>query len=137
MADIHHNVGFNIGANVQLCAKFCNTVFTLERLKRMIRFISLMTLVACSKIDYDSLDTGNSEEVVCSHPSSQFEAQLEVSYHDNNFTSVEFILSQNEEFWITDLQRPNEKVSTWHTTMQILEFDCHADFTYDFVIEEN
>lgn len=103
----------------------------------MTKFILLMPLVACSKIDYDSFDTGTSEEVICSHPSSQFEAQLEVNYYDNDFESVEFILSQNEEFWITDLQRPNEDISTWHTTMQILEFDCHTEFTYDFVVEES
>ena len=105
--------------------------------ERMMKFISLITLVACSQVDYDKIDTGDVEEVVCSHPNSQFEAQIEISYPDNDFVSVEFVLGQNEEFWITDLQRPNEKVSTWHTTMQILEFDCHADFTYDFVIEEN
>ena len=103
----------------------------------MTKFILLMPLVACSKIDYDRFDTGTSEEVICSHPSSQFEAQLEVNYYDNDFESVEFILSQNEEFWITDLQRPNEDISTWHTTMQILEFDCHTEFTYDFVVEES
>jgi hypothetical protein len=105
--------------------------------ERMMKFISLITLVACSQVDYDNIDTGDIEEVVCSHPSSQFEAQIEINYPDNDFLSVEFVLGQNEEFWVVDLLRPNEAISTWHTTMQILEFDCNTDFTYDFIVQEN
>jgi len=101
----------------------------------MTHFILLSLLAGCSQVDYDTLDTGTFEEVVCSHPSSQFEAQVDVNYSDEDFTSVEFVLGQNEEFWIADLRRPNEEVTTWHATMQILEFDCYTDFTYDF--EEN
>ena len=101
----------------------------------MTRFILSSLLAGCSQVDYDTLDTGTFEEVVCSHPSSQFEAQVEVNYQDEDFSSVEFVLGQDEEFWIADLQRPNEDVATWHATMQILEFDCYTDFTYDFVAE--
>ena len=101
----------------------------------MTRFIFSSLLAGCSQVGYDTLDTGTFEEVVCSHPSSQFEAQVEVNYQDEDFSSVEFVLGQDEEFWIADLQRPNEDVETWHATMQILEFDCYTDFTYDFVTE--
>ena len=101
----------------------------------MTRLILSSLLAGCSQADYDVIDTGAFEEVVCSHPSSQFEAQVEVNYQDEDFTSVEFILGQNEEFWIADLQRPNEDVTTWHATMQILEFVCYTDFTYNFVTE--
>jgi len=101
----------------------------------MTRLVLLSLLVGCSQADYDVIDTGAFEEVVCSHPNSQFEAQVEVNYQDEDFTSVEIILGQNEEFWIADLQRPNEDVTTWHATMQILEFDCYTDFTYNFVTE--
>lgn len=101
----------------------------------MTRFILSSLLVGCSQVDYDTLDTGTFEEVVCSHPSSQFEAQVDVNYPDKDFTSVEFVLEQNKEFWIADLQRPNEDVTTWHATMQIFEFDCFTDFIYDFVTE--
>ena len=101
----------------------------------MTRLILSSLLAGCSQADYDVIDTGAFEEVVCSHPSCQFEAQVEVSYQDEDFTSVEFILGQNEEFWIADLQRPNEDVTTWHATMQILEFVCYTDFTYNFVTE--
>ena len=101
----------------------------------MTRLVLSSLLVGCSQADYDVIDTGAFEEVVCSHPNSQFEAQVEVNYQDEDFTSVEIILGQNEEFWIADLQRPNEDVTTWHATMQILEFDCYTDFTYNFVTE--
>jgi len=102
----------------------------------MTRFILLFPLVACSKVDYDDLDTGTFKEVICSHPNSQFEAQVEVNYSDDGFTSVEFVLGQNDEFWITGLKRPDEDVMTWNATMQILEFDCYANFTYDFIVED-
>jgi len=102
----------------------------------MTRFILSMLLAGCSQGDHVTLDTGTFEEVVCSHPSTQFEARVEVNYPDEDFTSVEFVLGQNGEFWIADLQSPNEDVTTWHATMQILEFDCYTDFTYDFVTEE-
>ena len=68
----------------------------------MTRFILSSLLAGCSQVDYDTLDTGTFEEVVCSHPSSQFEAQVEVNYQDEDFSSVEFVLGQDEEFWIAD-----------------------------------
>ena len=99
----------------------------------MMRLVFLFSLAACSQAS-DGLDTGYIEDVVCSHPSSQFEAQVEVNYRDNGFDSVEFVLEQSEEFWFVELQPPNEEVFDWHTKMQIIEFDCYSDFTYDFIV---
>lgn len=101
----------------------------------MMRPFFLFSLAACS-LAPDDLDTGYTEDVVCSHPSSQFEAQVEVNYRDDGFDSVEFVLEQNEEFWFVELQPPSEEVADWHTKMQIIEFDCYSDFTYDFIISE-
>ena len=77
----------------------------------MMRLVFLFSLAACSQAS-DGLDTGYIEDVVCSHPSSQFEAQVEVNYRDNGFDSVEFVLEQSEEFWFVELQPPNEEFLT-------------------------
>lgn len=89
----------------------------------------------CATAGYDEFDSGDTVEVMCSHPVSQFEAQVEVSYADGGYTGVEFVLGQHEEWWVVDLWQPNEQINTWHTTMQILEFDCNNEWTYDFIID--
>ena len=99
------------------------------------RLVFLFSLAACSQAP-DGLDTGYIEDVVCSHPSSQFEAQVEVNYRDDGFDSVEFVLEQSGEFWFVELQPPSEEVVDWYTKMQIIEFDCYSDFTYDFIISK-
>ena len=78
----------------------------------------------------------NCSSVMCSHPTSQFEAQVEVNYRDRDYAGVEFVLEQRGEWWVVELWQPNEQIDTWHTTMQIFEFDCTDEWTYDFIVEE-
>ena len=97
--------------------------------------LNLVFLMACAE---DLSDTRVSDpEVVCSHPASMFEAQVDVTYPDQaDIESVEFILEQDGDFWTAWLQSPNDDNSYWYTKMQIMEFDCHSEYFYDFV-EEN
>ena len=97
--------------------------------------LTLFFLAACAE---DLSDTGVPDpEVMCSHPASMFEAQVEVAYPDRaNVESVEFILEQGGEFWTTYLRPPNDNSELWHTKMQIMEFDCHSEYFYDFVEEK-
>ena len=89
-------------------------------------------MIACA--DYSGgLDSGDTTEVVCEHPASQFEAQIDVVYPDyNGLEGVEFILEQGD-FWTVWLQAPDDDNPYWHTRMQIYEFSCAEPFYYDFI----
>lgn len=105
----------------------------------MKRLLSFLACVGCADIDYTQFDTGLVvEEVVCSHPNTQYEAQVDINFDLGleEATGVEFVLEQYNEWWIIDLNEPTKNHSFWHARMQIYDFVCNESFYYDFVIED-
>jgi hypothetical protein len=100
------------------------------------RTILFVFFTGCSIADLNQQDTGFIEDVSCSHPSSQFEAQIDILFEtENSVASVEFALEQYGEWWFINLNPPNEDEFGWSHRMQIYEFMCSEPFYYDFIEE--
>ena len=90
----------------------------------------------CLNSNHDSAKDEFGDAVICSHPISQFEAQIDIVYGDEpSIVSIEFALEQYEEWWVIDLNPPNDDDLNWSHRMQIYEFTCSEPFYYDFIIE--
>lgn len=75
--------------------------------------------------------------LICEHPNTPYEAQIQAEYPDDDeYLSVELVIEQGGEFWIGSLNPPNSRNPMWHTTMQILNFDCQTPYVWDFVPQD-
>lgn len=107
----------------------------------MNKFVLLFsTLIACSGKQQEE-NTGFVDTLtpvfICSHPNTEYEAQIEVYYQDDPFVQkVYAIIEQDEISFVVPLFKPNKKYEDWHRTINVLNFDCTEDYNYSFVAKE-
>lgn len=107
----------------------------------MNKFILLFSaLIGCSAEQQDQ-NTGYVDTLtpvfLCSHPHTEYEAQIEVYYQEDPFVNkVEVIIEQGEISFVAPLIKPNKKYEDWHRIINILNFDCTKDYDYAFVATE-
>lgn len=106
-------------------------------MKALTLFLVLIT--GCSE-DLTDDTAPISEELypsmICAHPNTPYEAQIQALYPDEGYEKVEIVIEQEEEFWIGLLKEPTPRQPMWHLTMHLLNFDCRSEYTWNFVPQD-
>jgi len=102
-------------------------------------YLALVILSSCaSEVSLDSgeVDQDLYPSLICAHPNTPYEAQIQAQYPDEDYTQVELVVEQGGEFWIGKLKPPNDRQVMWHMTMQLLNFDCQTPYIWNFVPQD-
>tara|TARA_R110000824_G_scaffold13363_4_gene58259 strand:+ start:3515 stop:3847 length:333 start_codon:yes stop_codon:yes gene_type:complete len=100
-----------------------------------IMFFTLILFTGCSEIE----ETGFIQElpietIKCSHPTSPYEATVEVDIEDETkWENVHLEISQGNRKWETDLQTDDQYV--WWTVMQLYELNCYNELETGILYE--
>ena len=104
-------------------------------MKGIIVFFALIFFAACAEIEETGFVQEMPVEVVkCSHPSSPYEATVEVDIEDETmWENVYLDISQGDRIWETTLQTDDQYV--WWTVMQLYELNCYDEFETGILYE--
>lgn len=108
-----------------------------SKMKTSYLFLAIFTACA-SEVQEDSgeIEQDLYPALICAHPNTPYEAQIQAQYPDDDYLKVELVIEQSEEFWIGELKPPNSRNPMWHMTMQLLNFDCKLPYNWNFVPQD-